>query len=625
MTSSNIPARAASKQQALALLQGERLTEARDLYAELCRADDTDAEAHYLLGVVNGKLKQFAAATDCLRRAIALQPQMAMAHYGLGAALKALGKLAEAADSLREALRIKPEMAEVRHELAGVLYTLGNLDEAKENLQQALRTKPNAWAYHLLGNIHSTLGLLNEAVACYRQALKLEPARVDTCNKLGYTLYSLGRLDEAVQCHRQAITLKPDSIEAYNNLGRVLTVQGLIDEALSCFRKVMQINPGNVDAAFGIVNAYEWVGDTQKASEHLAPLIQRHPGHIGVAQVFARLCKQLGRCPEAIDLLQALLRQEGLAPIKKRQAHFSLGKLYDSMKSYDEAFAHYRSANSIQAPHYDPAIHARSIDALIAAFNVDFLSRLPRASLVSERPVFIVGMPRSGTSLVEQILASHPQVFGAGELTDITQMVQGLPGTLDPGVGYPQCLLRLTQDTVNTLARGYLERLEMLAPDAARITDKMPHNFLHLGLIARLFPRARVIHCMRNPLDICLSIYFQYFNASHAYSHDLVHTATHYREYERLMAHWRQVLDIPILDVHYEEVVTRPDEMIPKLVEFCGLEWDSACLRFYEKKRFVDTASYDQVRQPLHPKSIGRWKHYDKHLGPLKAALSIQD
>ena len=192
-------------------------------------------------------------------------------------------------------------------------------------------------------------------------------------------------------------------------------------------------------------------------------------------------------------------------------------------------------------------------------------------------------------------------------------------------MGYPQCLLRLTQDTVNTLARGYLERLEMLAPDAARITDKMPHNFLHLGLIARLFPRARVIHCMRNPLDICLSIYFQYFNASHAYSHDLVHTATHYREYERLMAHWRQVLDIPILDVHYEEVVTRPDEMIPKLVEFCGLEWDSACLRFYEKKRFVDTASYDQVRQPLHPKSIGRWKHYDKHLGPLKAALSIQD
>jgi tetratricopeptide (TPR) repeat protein len=621
VNNSNASSRAAVKQAALALLQGNRLPEARNLYVALCQSDCMDAEAHYMLGVINGKLKQFADAADYFRKAITLQPQMAMSHYGLGASLKAQNRLAEAADCFREALRIQPEMAEVRFELASVLYSLGRLDEAKDNLQQAARIKPNPRAYHHLGNICSAQGLLSEAVTYYQHALKLGPGDADTHNKLGFTLYSLGRLEEAVENYRQALRLKPDFVGAHNNLGIVLTVQGRIDEAISCFQEALRIEPGSADAAFGILNAYEWVGDIQKAGEQLAPLIERYPGHVGAAQAFARLCKPLGRCAEAIDLIQKLLRQEGLAPIKKRQLHFSVGKLYDAMGSWDAAFAHYQSANSIQTPPYDPAIHARNIDAVISTFSADFLRHLPRATHVSDRPVFIVGMPRSGTSLVEQILASHPQVFGAGELGDIMQLVLSLPGYLDPAAGYPRCLHKLTQDATDTLARGYLDRLEKLSGGAARVTDKMPHNFLHLGIINTLFPGARVIHCMRDPLDTCLSIYFQYFNASHAYAYNLAHIGTHYREYKRLMAHWRQVLDIPMLEVRYEDIVTNPDKMIPGLIEFCGLEWDPGCLRFYENRRFVNTASYDQVRQPLHPKSIGRWKHYEKHLGPLKAAL----
>jgi hypothetical protein len=232
-------------------------------------------------------------------------------------------------------------------------------------------------------------------------------------------------------------------------------------------------------------------------------------------------------------------------------------------------------------------------------------------------------MPRSGTSLVEQILASHPQVFGAGELRNVGNLVSKMTPMLDAQQGFPRCTHKLTQHIANTLAQEYLGALDALSPDAVRVTDKMPHNFMYLGIINLLFPGARVIHCTRHPLDTCLSIYFQYFNASHAYAYDLEQIGTHYREYERLMAHWRQVLDIPMLEVSYEELVTSPEEMIPKLVEFCGLEWDPACLRFYEKKRFVNTASYDQVRQPLHPKSIGRWKHYEQSLGALKSVLGI--
>lgn len=196
---------------------------------------------------------------------------------------------------------------------------------------------------------------------------------------------------------------------------------------------------------------------------------------------------------------------------------------------------------------------------------------------------------------------------------------------LEPQGGFLGCIHKLSESIANTLAQDYLTTLQAKSADAARVTDKMPHNFLCLGLISILFPKARIIHCRRNPLDTCLSVYFQYFNDGHAYSYDLAQIGSHYRDYERLMAHWRKVLDIQMLEINYEDIVTHPDEMIRKLVDFAGLEWDPRCLRFYESTRLVSTASYDQVRQPLHPKSIGRWKHYEQHLDPLKAALNIQN
>lgn len=614
-----------AKRRAFEMLQQNNLQRAKELYGEACRADKTDAESRYMLGVVYGRLQQFDAATDRFRQAIAIQPQMAMAHYGLGAALSAQNKLDEAVNSYQHAVRIMPNAPEIHSELANIFRALGKLDEAKHHLQELIRLRPSVETYLTLGNIQSSQGLLSEAIPNYQEALKSSPNRADINNTLGFVFYRLGKLNEAVDYYHLALKHKPDFTVAYDNLGRALMMLGRIDEATSCLQEALRIDPDYVHAAASIVAAYELSGDYQKAGEYLAPLIEKHPDNPSVAMTFLRLGKQLGRSQEALAMAEKVLAQNKLAPLDKKQLHFSSGKLYDAVNAYDKAFAHYQSANATQPPSYDPAKHTCDINALISNFSAATLQRLPRATHSSEQPVFVLGMPRSGTSLVEQILASHPQVHGAGELTDIGRIVARMVAILDPKTGFPGCIHKLTASTANTLAEDYLAVIRSKSADAARVTDKMPHNFLCLGLIAILFPKARVIHCKRNPLDTCLSIYFQYFNDGHTYSHDLAHIGSHYRDYERLMAHWRKVLDIPMLEINYEDIVTNPDEMIRKLVDFVDLEWDPVCLRFYESARLVSTASYDQVRQPLHPKSIGRWKHYAQHLGPLKSALGIQD
>ena len=250
------------------------------------------------------------------------------------------------------------------------------------------------------------------------------------------------------------------------------------------------------------------------------------------------------------------------------------------------------------------------------------MARLPRARVHSDRPVFIVGMVRSGTTLVEQILSSHPDVYGAGELPDITEITRALPGFLGTGDRYPECLPKLTPEAADVMARRYLDRLTQIAPKARRVTDKLPGNFMYLGLIEFLFPGARIIHCMRDPVDTCLSAYFQDFSNNHPYAYDLSNLGAFYRGYLKLMAHWRKVIHLPLLEIKYEDLISDQERVTRSLVEFCGLEWDNRCLQFHETKRFVGTASHDQVNRPLYRESIQRWKNYERHLEPLLAALN---
>ncbi len=302
-----------------------------------------------------------------------------------------------------------------------------------------------------------------------------------------------------------------------------------------------------------------------------------------------------------------------------------MAKLHDEGGDYDEAFHCFRAGNDLRkAGHrYQPEEESLFVDRLMASFNKELFGEKERIGNRSERPVFIVGMPRSGTTLVEQILASHPQVHGHGELEEMAELVRGLSERLGSRQPYPECVKTLDEITAGSLAEAHLAQLERHGCGVVRSIDKMPHNFLHLGLIALLFPRARLIHCLRDPLDTCLSCYFQDFGSRHRFSCDLEQLGRCYRNYQRLMAHWHATLPRPILDVPYEGLVHDQELWCRKLIDFLGLPWDERCLTYYKTERPVLTSSAWQVRQPIYTSSVGRWRHYAKHLGPLFSSLGL--
>ena len=297
------------------------------------------------------------------------------------------------------------------------------------------------------------------------------------------------------------------------------------------------------------------------------------------------------------------------------------------MASYEQAFRCYRQGNDLMPVTFDPWSAERDLQIFLDYWNERYLAEAPRARKHNKRkrPVFIVGMPRSGTSLLEQILASHPSVHAAGELQDIPDIAVSLPSRLGSSLPYPVCLEKATQGVVDDIARSYLKKLEALSPKSATVvTDKMPDNFRHLGLIQLLFPKALVIHCVRDPMDTCLSCYFQNFSGEHDYSYNLRNLGTYYRLYERLMRHWKRVLNLKILDVRYEELVMGTEETTRNILDFCGLPWNARCLEFHKTRRAVVTSSYDQATQPIYHGSLRRWVHYQPYLEPLCNGLQIQ-
>jgi tetratricopeptide (TPR) repeat protein len=428
-----------------------------------------------------------------------------------------------------------------------------------------------------------------EALDAAMRATTLAPHEHAAAFELGNVLRELERFDEAIDWYRKTIELKPDDAEAHLSIGVCLQSLGRFDEATESHERALALRPD--------------LGEV----------------HYNLAMIEGR------RTPEThIAQLQALTARPGLSERERSHAFFALGKIMEAKGDLDRAFEQYRRANELRARDmgFDPQRHVDFVDRLIATFDEGFFAARRGLGDPSDVPIFILGMPRSGTSLVEQILSCHPEVQGAGELDHMRQLVSALPARLGAERTFPDCAHLIEGRHARQLAKEYLDVLRQRAP-TPRVTDKATGNYLRLGLIAVLVPNARVIHCRRDPLDTCLSCYFQNFAHGLSFTYDLGHLGLVYRQYVRLMDHWRKVLPNPILDLDYEALIADQDGQSRRLVDFCGLAWDSRCLRFHEHGRPVRTASFWQVRQPLYDSAVGRWRCFAPYLGPLFEALHI--
>ena len=590
-----------------------RLDEAVSCHRRAIALKPDYAEAHNNLGSALRDSKRPDHAVASYRQAISIKPDFAMAHMNLGDTLLALGRLDEAAWSYRRVLHFRPDSVEAHNNLGNALRDSGRLEEAAASYRCAVAIRPDyAKLHNNLGNALLDLGRIEEAVASYSRALELEPDFAKAHSNLGSAFRELAKLDEAEASYRRALAIRADSSEILTNLGVVQRLQGRADEAEASLRRALSIDPG---AAPTITSLAELYADRGQFAEAENLYKKAYAGHPESAQAWAGLAALRKMTSDDSAWIKEAQRiaQRPLRPRDEAHLRYAMGKFFDDVQDYEQAFVSYRRANEIAkaySPPHDRQHLARTFEFTTRLYDREWLDRAKVTSNSSSRPIFIVGMPRSGTSLAEQILASHPAVFGAGELSFWkTASLQVGSAALESG---------FDGSVLAKLADEYLQLLTGLSLDASRVVDKMPANFAHLGMIHAALPNARFIHMRRNPIDTCLSIYFQNFHVAHSYANDLEDLAHYHHQYQLLMQHWRSILPpSAILEVPYEALVADQETWSRKMLDFVGLPWDPACIDFHQTNRRVSTFSKWQVRQKISKTSVERWRNYAPFVGPL--------
>ncbi|HZZ44513.1 MAG TPA: sulfotransferase [Tepidisphaeraceae bacterium] len=483
------------------------------------------------------------------------------------------------------------------------------------------RNPTQAQRESLAGDASSRRGDLRSACAHYQQAIHLDPENPHYHFQLGAMQWGLN-LPGAPNTFQRAIELNPNFATAHAALSAWSLQHGQIAQADQSSLRAMQISPSDPSVMQSRASVLEVLGDLDQAWTLVEKLVANNIVPIPIIRLYGRMARYRDRQPQALSLIAAQLSSRSWRPIDQARLHLTAADLLDSLGRYDEAFTQAQLGNQKMAVPYDRGSHQHTFDAFIAYFTRDRMRSLAQSTNHNPAPIFIVGMPRSGTSLVEQILASHPSVHGAGELTSISQLWEKILTTLNSTDDqYPACLDHLTTQQADTLSREYLDTLQSLNPAALHIIDKMPLNFLHLGLIALLLPGSKIIDCRRDPRDTCLSCFFSMFESGNDFKYDLSTCAHFYTQYSRLMIHWKSVLDLPILEVSYEALVQNQEFQTRQMLNFLGLDWHPNCLQFHKTSRPVTTSSRQQVRHPLYTSSIGRWKNYTPHLQELNKQL----
>ncbi len=584
---------------------------------------DETAELHEAAAISCAEMQDYAGAVAHLRVALRLFPASIPISMRLARALMGIGKLPEAQALLHHITRNAPH-------LANAWYLLAQLLSAKEDQKGALscclRTiqcdSHHVDAMLQAGDILASEAYAEGAMELY-QRMMLVRSSATGWMRIAASQHAQGLLEDAERSYRQAIALDAGDVDAQIGLGKILMQRGQSEAARDYFEAALRMRPEMEAAQLALTILMEHNGQREEARSRVYEWLEKSPNHPGFLGLKARLTCGDDEKRVTVAQIEARLHCGGLPKDLACSLHFEAGRLADALGDFPNAFRYIAVGNvhRKREKRYRRESTERGFEELRRVFTSAFLNRAPRAPGGERTPIFIVGMPRSGGSLAEQILASHPNVYGAGELWELEMVVRRRPQNEGDHLLYPMRMAEVDRETLATMASTYWANLPNDARGASFVTDKMPHNFEHIGSISLLFPNARIIHCQRHPLDVGISCFMQNFSEANAFSHDLADCGFFYRQYAALMDHWRLVLTKPFFELPYETLVTDPEPTVRALLDYCGLSWNDSCLRFHENKRVVHTASYQQVREPFYTGSVGRWRHYASYLRPLVEEL----
>lgn len=618
------------QQLALLLARSGNTNEAIKHFRLITKANPAYAAGHANLANALAESGQHNEAIVEFQRALKLDPKLTGARVALGETLRRAARHEEAISIYKSALDQDRLNHPAFNGLGLVYRDLTDLPRALECFEHAVGLDPSNPEYRLnFGAALVKYDLPDLAIEHFYEAASLQPESLDAVVLLAEALQKQRRFDDAKECLDRALQLKEGEPELYERRGYVYLELGDSEHAIGDFSNALNAHPDRPMALLGLGRAHMEAGSSIKASETLETLIKKHPENSS-AYYYLSVSRKFSTDDPIIAQLQSMTSRTDIDDTSAIALNFSLGKMYDDCKQWDDAFRHYETGNRLRNQEYDyqPSNEDVYFEKIASVFNHDFLATHSNYGIPTRLPIIIIGMPRSGTTLTEQIVSSHPQAIGAGEVEFWVNSTNTMPYLLETSENYPECMPQITPEKATGLAERYIRQLLKIAGPGttpARITDKFPHNFVNLGLIAMLFPNAPIINCKRNAMDNCLSIFFQTFGGKHAYAYDLANIGHHYKCYEKLMSHWHNVLPGRILDISYEDTISDPEYWSRKLIAHVGLEWDDACLAPHKLERTVKTASQWQVRQPIYKTSVARWKHYEKHLAPLKEALGYEE
>ena len=597
--------------------QAGELDKAERLYRQALALDPRNQHALNLLGVlcVNGQRPR--EAVGFIAKVLQADPTDAQAHANIGLAYKDLGMAGKAAGHLRESVRLVPGNPVVFNNLGNVLRLLDQPHEAIRAYDRALRLQPGfAECWSNLAAALNESGQYEPGLKAAAKALELDPQLAQAHNNQGDIHLQQAQYEDALRCYRQAVALRPGYLTALINLARTQRDMDLPEQAVATLRRAFKAAPGNADAHHAMGVLLEQMGDRDGAAQQFQAAIQAAPdmaiAHYYLAQISGRRSSE-----QEFAAVRSLLAEEDLTPNNRMYLSFALSRIHEQRGDAEAAYRHLAAANKAKADArpYDDAQAAKYMDAILAATEaaIERLGRRPGHA--DQRPVFVLGMPRSGTSLTEQILASHSAAAGAGELSyafDAMRQVRELTG-----LSFPEGLARLSAAQFRAMGEHYLSRHSPAHLAARRIVDKSPLNFQYVGPLALMLPGARFIHCHRQPVANCFAIHRIPFDLRQTYAHSLAGLGRYYSRYWSLMQGWKALFADRILDVRYEDTVADVEGQARRMLDFLGLPFEDQVLDFHKTERLVKTPSASQVREPIYQDAVDAWRKHEKHLGPL--------